>query len=377
VFVVQDETTKLLSDFDGIVTAKYSMEEGRAYTRTELQQVVGASAIEIKGAIEDAQIARVDDLAVHFIPPTLSHNQYYAQLQVSLEAELAKLPNTSWHCHPPPGDSPEDVYLELEGLLRDLGTNPRRTDFVSLVPVGDKNQRRQLRDIVAEDMETRSRCHVVFLDWLPPRSLLKHERVSFVGVDNHQVGVIAAFAICRALKGERETKYLVFGGPGGSMRANGFITGVEFFVREKTTAIPVVDKDRFEILEDVVEGLAQFAEDQPLGIFAGNDEISAAVIRIAEDQRRERIRVVGCDMTREMRFSVDGPSCALATVDTNLRNQTRKIMQVRKGQLSWLQEPKLYPKSLQQAFLRSLNGDSKLKELWDFSRARAGALIGS
>lgn len=377
VFVAQEETTKLLSDFEGIVTAKFSMEGRCDHKRIELRQIVGASAIEIKSAIEDAQIAHVDDRAVHYIPPTLSHNQYYAQLQVGLEAEFAKLRNTSWHCHPPPGDSPEDVYLELEVLLRDLGTHARRTDLVALVPIGDKKQRRQLSDIVAKDMETKSRCQIIFLDWLPPRSLLKHERVSFVGVDNHQVGVIAAFAICEALKDEPETKYLVFRGPGGSARANGFTKGVEFFARGTTTVIPIADKDRFEILEDVFEGLAPFPLDQPLGIFAGNDEIAAAVIRVAEDQGRERMRVVGCDKTREMRFSVDSRSCALATVDTNLRNQTKKILQVRKGQLSWLQEPMLYPRLLQRAFSKSLNDRSKLKELWEVSRARMGTLTHS
>ncbi len=64
VFVVQEETTKLLSDFEGIVTAKFSMGGRRDHKRTELRQIVGASAIEIKSAIDDAQIARVDDLAV-------------------------------------------------------------------------------------------------------------------------------------------------------------------------------------------------------------------------------------------------------------------------------------------------------------------------
>ncbi len=377
VFVVQEETAKLLSDLEGIVTAKFSLEGRCDHTRTDLRQIMGASAIEIKGAIEDAQLAHVDDRAVHFIPPTLSRNQYYAQLQVSLEAELGKLPNTSWHSHPPPGDSPEDVYLMLEGLLRDLGTHARRTDFVALVPVGDKQQREQLREIIAKDRETRSRCHVIFLDRLPPSSLLKHERVSFVGIDNHQVGVIAAFAICRALKEQPGTQYLVFRGPGGPRRANGFTKGVEFFAQGKTAVIPITDKDRFDTMEDVVEALALFPEDQPLGIFAGNDEIAAVVIRVAENQRSERIRVVGCDKTREMRFSVDSRTCALATVDTSLNNQAKKILQVRKGRLCWQQEPMLYPRPLQRAFSKSLKDRSKLKKLWEVRRDRTGALTDS
>jgi hypothetical protein len=76
-------------------------------------------------------------------------------------------------------------------------------------------------------------------------------------------------------------------------------------------------------------------------------------------------------------YPESSPSCALATVDTNLGNQAKKILQVGKGKLSWLQEPALYPRSPQRAFSELLNDSSTLKKLWEAFRARTGALTGS
>jgi len=152
--------------------------------------------------------------------------------------------------------------------------------------------------------------------------------------------------------------------PGGKARIQGFIDGMQFFRPEThVNIIAIEDADRFTNLTRIRQLIKGTPADTPMGIFAGNDETAAAVLRVIEEEKRTQVFVVGCDATREMQFKVDGPNeAAIATIDTKPDNQARKIAQALIDGTPQPEEPQVYP--LDTAFQRLLS-DPDFKAFWE------------
>ncbi|GAG03915.1 unnamed protein product, partial [marine sediment metagenome] len=136
VFIVycDDGQTKLPSDLAGVALARFrkpdETRQTSLYSTNELLPLIGPVGSKIRMAIQNIQSEQPIDVAVHYIVPSLSHNDYYARFQSRLETELSKIKNISWHYHPPKGDSAQDIYLELAEVLKIM----RPSDAVILVP---------------------------------------------------------------------------------------------------------------------------------------------------------------------------------------------------------------------------------------------------
>ena len=149
---------------------------------------------EIRIAIQQSQIERSIDIAVHYIVPSISHTDYYARLQGRLETELCKAKNLSWHYHPPKGDSPQHIYLEFVEVLEIMRPN----DAVILVPKDLGNP--QLLERFKEVLNKNPSGIIIFIDQQPPSEAFRPGRTYFVGPDNRKVGILAAFVLRYSLK---------------------------------------------------------------------------------------------------------------------------------------------------------------------------------
>lgn len=366
VFVVycDDGQTKLPSDLAGISLAKFrKLDETRkisSYLTNELLPLLGPAGSKIRMAIQKIKSQQSIDVTVHYIVPSLSHNDYYARFQGRLETELSKIKNISWYYHPPKGDSPQDIYLELAEILKIMRFN----DAVILVP--KKLNDPQLLNQFEELLDQNPSGKIILIDQQPPSNVLRFDRVSFVGTNNRKVGIFAAFKLHNKLKNMDEALYYGIEGPGGHARIQGFIDGVNFFDPDADVeVVKLKDADRIENLPYVRHIIRSCPPDRPAGVFSGNDETAFAVLRCIEEENRKQIFVVGCNATREMRFAVDtASSCALATIDTKLDQQAVKVLQVISGIAVDLQIPELYPVSIE---FQKLLRDEKFKAFWESS----------
>ena len=307
-------------------------------------------------ADETPALPSEERVTVHYVAPTLAYNEYYAHLQVRLEAEFSKVGDVYWQYHEPPGNAPEDIYLRLQGLMEVACTD----DVILLVPKGLDNRERAAH--VSRLLSEHPLGHIVFLDQPPPEHLLSTDRTSFIGVDNRKVGILAAFALHAHLEELGNYKYCIVHGPGGNARVQGFMDGVRFFDPDhdvEPEPFDIGDVDRIEGLPQLRQLIQSYPSNTSLGIFAGNDETAVAVLESLVDLDSREVLVVGCDSTRGMRLAVDGnDSAALATIETHVNQQAQKIVQVvQKRKVVEYQEPTLYPITLDLEFRRSLETD--------------------
>lgn len=366
VFIVycDDGQTKLPSDLAGIGLAKFHKPEGTkkisSYATNDLLPLIGPVGSKIRIAIQKIQSEQPIDVMVHYIVPSLSYSGYYAHFQSRLETELSKIKNLSWHYHPPRGDSPEDIYLELSEILKIMRPN----DGVILVPRNLNNP--QLLNQFEELLDQNPSGKIILIDQQPPSNVLRSARTFFVGPDNRKIGILAAFKLHNTLKNMDGAIFYGFEGPGGHARIQGFIDGVNFFEQDPDIEIvKIKDVNRIENFPSVKHIIRSCPPDRPVGIFSGNDETAFAVLRCIEEENRKQIFIIGCDATREMQFAVDTMSTgALATIDTKLNEQAVKVLQVINGRAVDLQIPELYPVSIE--FQRLLK-DVKFREFWEES----------
>ncbi len=363
VFVVycNGESTKLPSDLAGInvgtVRVPGTNKPLHQHSTTELLPILGPVVSKIRSAIKEVQQTQLIETRVYYIAPTMAHNEYYARLQTRLEAELAKLRNVSWQFCPTQGDTPHDLYMELETLLKII----RSHDVIILVPKDLHNSRNI--DLVEKILEHNSQGRIIFIDQPPPKQFLELERVSFVGIDNRKVGILAAFALFEKLSQADQYMYCAISGPGGDSRVQGFVEGVKFLDPDSDLEIfKLGDVDRIESLPYITQIIQSCPPEISLGVFSGNDETAIAVLQALEDKKSGNVFVVGTDATREMRLAVDRKqSAAVATIDTNLYDQAQKIVQCIKAKGIEYQEPKLYPINLR---FRKLLKDQKFMTFW-------------
>lgn len=363
VFVVycDDGNTKLPSDLAGITVAKIKTPDvGRPisdYTTTALLPIIGPTVTRIRAAIHEVQKTKPRPVSVHYIAPTLAHNSYYAQLQTCLEAEISHVPAVSWHFHLPSGDTAHDIYATLKDVLRTI----RPFDCVVLVPkqLDDPHLQSLLHHLLAEYSSGR----LIFIDEQPPASFLELDRTSFIGVDDYKVGLLAAFALSHKLATTAGVLYCALQGPGGEARTNGFLAGLKHFdPHSEAEIIQVGDVDRIASLPAVRQLIDSCGVGTPLGIFAGNDETAFAVMRALQLLQHTGAFVVGCDATREMRVAIDsGSTPAIATIDTNIRRQAKKVVEALSRRVVEFQEPQLYPLSVQ---VKRLLRDPGFANLW-------------
>lgn len=367
VFVVycDDGNTKLPSDLAGITIARFNKpNDGKLIQEYSINDVlprIGPVVSKMRAAIQDIQKSKPREIIIHYIPPTLSRNDYYTHFQNCLETELSKLQHISWHYCPPKGDTPHDIYLELQNILQTI----RSHDIVVLVPKDLYNP--QMSKLVQEILSQQSSGKIIFIDEKPPPQFLDMERISFIGVDDHKVGLLAAFALHNKLKDLENTIYCVIDGPGGYLRTQGFLNGIRHFnPLSEVEIFDFGDIDRIESLPHLKQIIESCPKETSLGIFAGNDETAFAVFHALEYCEPRLAFVVGCDATREMRLAIDsGKTNVISTIDTDLRSQAKKILQAVKAKTIELQEPKLYPMSLQ---IKMLLRDPGFRELWESSQ---------
>lgn len=365
VYVVycDDKQTKIPSDLAGVTLATFLNPDPtrkiNSYSIQELRPLIGPPSTRIRIAIEEALKKEPMSLAVHYIAPTIAYNDYYARLQVRLESEIYKLKNYvwRWYFHAPSGESVQDMYLTFEEVLRKVDPN----DVIILVP--RQLDSPEFLERFEELLKGRSFGKIIFIDQQPPQSLLQSSKIQFVGPDNRKIGILAAFALHKKLKEVGEAVISTFT-PGGKVRVQGFIDGIQFFRPEtNVNIIAIEDADRFTNLTRIRQLIKGTPADIPMGIFAGNDETAAAVLRVIEEEKRTQVFVVGCDATREMQFKVDGPNeAAIATIDANPDNQARKIAQALIDGTPQPEEPQVYP--LDTAFQRLLS-DPDFKAFWE------------
>jgi len=329
------------------------------YSIKDLQLLLGPNCTEIRGAIQEALKKKPRRLSVHYIAPTSAWNDYYSRIQVRLESEIYKLKNYiwRWNFHVPHGDSVQDLYLTFEEVLRKIDPN----DVIILVP--RQLDSPEFLDRFEELIENKSFGKIIFIDQQPPQSLLQSSKIQFVGPDNRKIGILAAFALNKKCKDLGKCAFYVFS-PGGTARVQGFVEGMKFFQPERdVTLIEMEDADRRTNLPRIKHLIKSTPAGISIGIFAGNDETAAAVLRVIEEEKRTQIFVVGCDATREMQFKVEKPNgAAIATIDTKPDNQARKIAQALAGGSPKLEEPRLY--HLDPDFQKLL-GDPNFKAIWE------------
>ena len=320
-----------------------------------------------------AQLVRLmpTGTVLFYIAPTLRYNDYYARLLTALQTELSKLskdPETAvplQYCSPL-GDTPEDTYRCLEDLLKHV----RPSDLIVMVPKGlhDPKTGARFRALVDKHSSTR----IMFLDQPPPEDFRRNkERFSFVGVDNRKVGILAAFALHKALAQredkDKEYKYCIVKGPGGDTRYKAFLAAVGFFDKKAPVdTLNVGDVDRIDSFPHINAYIKDQSPATPIGIFGGNDETSIAVLQALRDAEVETAFVVGCDSTREMRLIVDNREqpAAVATIDTRIRDQAMMTVRAIQSPIFELLEPKLHPTFLDGEFKKLLEGDV-FKAFWD------------
>lgn len=366
VFIVycDEENIKLPSDLAGVTVCRISKldenKELNKYSITELLPKIGPAVSKIRSEIYEVQKSQPKQVEIYYIAPTLSHNEYYSRLQTIIEAELSKVKNTTWHFCPPQGETPYDIFMELENILSIIKQN----DIVILVPKNLSNPR--IKKLFQEIIKKCPSGKLIFIDQQPPVDLLNDSsnRISFVGIDNLKVGISAAFALYDRMSKMPDRLYCAIEGPGGEMRIKGFIDGIKFFDPDNEVEVFTIgDVDRFESLPYISQIIKSCPSETSLGIFAGNDETALAVIRSVENSEQNNVFVVGCDATREMRSLVESKnSAAIATIDTGLLSQAKKIVQIIQTGGIEFQEPKLYPLNLR---FRKLLRDQKFKEIWD------------
>ena len=321
VFVLHwdDGTTRVPSDLAGVTLARVrSSKPLEEYTEEELREKIKFAIKEIRNAIGKASLP----VTVHYIAPTSSHSEYYGLLQLRLQTQI-ETGGMSWRFHPCIGKLPRDIYQQL---LKVLETATSR-DAVLLVPKGlsDQGLRKDFERTIKSHKETR----IIFLDQQPPDDFLKFEHVSSVGPDNRKVGILAAYALQKRLKGKPRS-YWVLGGPGGPSRSEGFMDAMEHFGLENVTKLwPIHDSDRFANRDEITKFLKQTDSGETIGVFAGNDENAFATVGAAGQLDRENVFVVGCDGSREMRFHMDSPDSPLvATVYTKLNEQAAEVLRL-------------------------------------------------
>lgn len=304
-----------------------------------------------------------------YIAPTLRYNDYYARLLTALQTELSKLSKDPEKAVPlqycsPLGDTPEDTYRCLEDLLKHV----RPSDLITMVPKGlhDPKTGARFRALVDKHSSTR----IMFLDQPPPEDFRHNkERFSFVGVNNRKVGILAAFALHKALaqRKDKKYKYCIVKGPGGDTRYKAFLSAVGFFDKKAPVdTLNVGDVDRIDSFPHINAYIKDQSPATPIGIFGGNDETSIAVLQALRDAEVESAFVVGCDSTREMRLIVDNREqpAAVATIDTRIRDQAMMTVRAIQSPLFELLEPKLHPTFLDGEFKKLLAGDV-FKAFWD------------
>lgn len=360
----RDTQTKIPSDLAGVTLATFERPDQNRkiseYSTQELLPLIGPAVTNIRMAMENALKKEPVRLSVHYISPTDAYSDYWARLQVRLESEIYKLKNYvwRWNFHAPQGASVQDMYLTFEEVLKKVEPN----DVIILVP-------RQLDDPKFLEkfegfLEGRSFGKIIFIDQQPPQSLLQSSKIQFVGPDNRKIGILAAFALNKKLK-ELGESAIYASTLGGRARVEGFIEGMKFFQPgAKVNQIAMKDADRFGNLTLIRHLIKGTPANTPIGIFTGNDETAAAVLRVVDEEKRSQVFVVGCDATKEMIFEVDGPNeAAIATIDTNPDSQARKIAQTLTNGSPQLEEPILYP--LDPSFLCLLRDSSNFKALWE------------
>lgn len=357
-----DGKIKLPSDLAGITVGRFEkpreQKELSRFSTTELLPHIGPVVSKIRSAIDKVQQSKIKDTNVFYITPTLSHSEYYAHLQNRIELELAKTKNHIWHYCVPQGDTAYDNYVELEAILKIASKN----DVAVLV--GKELDSARISKRFDEILQSNQNGRILLIDQTPPDNYLNNERVSFVGIDNRKVGILAAFALYSKMSKQPNRIYIAIKGPGGESRIDGFRQGVAFFDKEQDVeTFGIGDVNRTESSPYLRQIINSCPPDTYLGIFAGNDETALAVIRALDNIEQKELFVVGCDATREMMSVIDSKnSSAIATIDTELYNQAKKIIQVIQSGGIELQEPKLYPISLS---FRQLLKQSDFKAFWD------------
>lgn len=374
VFVVNDSKVHVLSDMKGITTGEFVLrKKPENYTPSALNAIVSPAVKKVKEAITKNEIEAPPKLEIHYVAPGLSFNAYYARFLHNLEIGIGKFRGFSLKVHSPNSDSPSHVYHKLMDVLNSVGEDPKVFNIVLSVPrgLGTKSNRAKILNILRKKLASR----LIFIDQEPSKDLLASDHVSFVGIDNYKVGLLASFALKYKLTEYKKDKTAIYGvasGIGSDARKRGFEQGVTILsengkAKKTVIRIPLEDRDRFDNLDDWKDVLTtSFSDAYPLGIFAGNDENAAAAIRAAKEIGRRDVYVVGCDATREMRTLVidkKTPS-AVATIDTKVRQQIEEILLNPQSGENHFERPELYPKGLQTEFQRALNKNDTLAKEW-------------
>jgi ABC-type sugar transport system substrate-binding protein len=291
----------------------------------------------------DAAADRAPRRTIRFVQPFRSRNDFYFDVESRLSALVRQAGGFDFCIDTPSSDHADDLYRTAVAAARTMGP----LDALVLVPREADDP--EVLDVVRELSEA-ARGRLVYFDQFPPAVALDGPDRYFVGVDPAAVGFLAAAGL-RRLLGDRAAaaSYLLLEGPGGPLRARGFLSAVDelapgAFVRVES----VDDLDRFQIAEAVDELVAELEPDRPWGIFAGNDEIALSVLAaVRECGLTDEVAIAGCDATKEMRFVIDRDASApVCTVDTEIERQCARLLRVLElgGDSSVsLQTPSPYP----------------------------------
>lgn len=200
---------------------------------------------------------------------------------------------------------------------------------------------------------------MLFVDREPPRDLAELPNTSFVGINNRRVGLLAGWALVRALTGLGDERiYVVIDGPGGPTRAEACAKAASWLDPEaKVVTVRVSDLDRGDTedrIHRVQQDLISTHPDGAFGVFTANDETATTVCHFCTSNRVQRVRVVGCDATREMRQWVRHTEIAAATIWNRLHQQEQvdTVVRALNARVFEAFDPVLYPTKAHEAFLR-------------------------
>ena len=341
--IVNCGVTKVPNDLAGLTIAKIELPKDRRtfrkLTKEEAKTVVKPAVEKIIDAMRKAMGDGPLERTVHYIAPDIDHSDHYNNFQVRLEAELVGL-QVTWRFHPRRGEP----YTTLRRVLK----NSRPEDVVIFVPKGafERENEKKLEKIIDANP---GRALILF-DQPAPDSIHNKSTVSFVGPDNDLVGRVAA-RIMKDLLSDKDlcrAEFFAIRGPGGERRAIGFQNAVKDLIDEKI-------KVKFRTFEDddrtknvrptarIVKSLPK-DKDVPVFLFAGNDESALALLEIRELETRN-LCIVGCDATPAMRYKITPERLNIATIDTNLAEQAKRIRHIIEDQ-RWGEHDAVSPKAV-------------------------------
>lgn len=319
---------------------------------------------------------------VYFVAPP-KDNLFWMNLMARLERAVI-IEKYNWKLFVPPAES-EATYQLVKSLAVDKSLSEQ--DMILLIP-RELDRKTNADDLTEIANNTRPR--IILIDQQPPdelASVLENPKVTFAGINNNRVGILAAFSFYYYFANKKkltidevrkQIEFYVLNGPGGHERLQGFKDAIEkYFYKDCKITVEtknVIDGPRDttrQYLAPFIDAITKDPESK-VAIFSGNDETALSLLQCVKEQGKEsNIFIVGCDNTPEMKDAItNNPDVLIATIDTNLEDHLNTIMTAIKSKTKTNMdfEISIANESYQKEFRLLLLDNNFKDQFWDNTR---------